>query len=469
INRYPGLKRDFATYFSNSFLHHHNLQDVPEEFRFATALVQYASFGRAKGDLSSLRESQKEKIISVIALLDGIKWACLFERDLLTCAEEIHRLIASELKGHNLEAGLSLIQNSISDEVIEENQQKYETHTKPVEDAEPNTPGLRALGISGKGKSDFIDQVRQEFSRIYGISLEPTAVETKLIDDIFGSDTRQGPLNLKTMREDRIKGHFSKNPLDIMLPLENLDFYYQCKAEIQHQIKCLTCAFQSIKQAEDWDENYLSGQNLAHDFLQRLLNDDRHLFKRYIEKDYDTKWLILTDVSSSVKASEVTRLTIILSEVANTVFNRSDFCMCAFSNNFYVIKDFNEGYDKTVKSRIGGMYSGGTTNICDSIDFCVNRFEKFPSETKVLLVITDGEPNTCGSKDPREHTKAAVKRAFAKDVFTIGIGTHDNVGIQKYFPISFTIDSFDSFPRLFLGIMAKVLFEPEVGISKPPG
>jgi hypothetical protein len=464
INRYPGLRRDFASYFANSFLHHKNVQDVSEDLRFTVALVQAATFGRIKGDITTLSKAQLEKITKIQTLLDGIKWACLFEEELLPCAERIYPIFSSERYPRDQLEGEAFLSASFTENIMaEEKDTGIIKSSSAIRSPGPDeTSHNFSDQTAGEGwLDDHVEKIMKEFSARYSVDLAPSEVEKKLIEDIFGVETDKALANMKKWREERVKDQFSKESLGVILPRENLDFYYKCKAEVLPQIKRLTTMFELIRQAEDWQENFISGQNLTFDFVQRYLNKDRHLFKRYLEKESEIKWLILTDVSSSVSSHEVTKLTTILSEVANTIFNRNDFCMCAFSENFYVIKDFDEAYDKLVRARIGGMYSGGTTNICDSVDFCINRFNRFPSETKVLIVITDGEPNTCRDKNPREHTKVAVRRAFSKDIFTIGIGTRDNQSVQEYFPVNFTIKSFEAFPKLFLEILAKVLFEPE--------
>ncbi|MCP8318129.1 MAG: VWA domain-containing protein [archaeon] len=464
INRYPGLKRDFASYLAYSFLHHKNVQEVPKELRFLLALVQYVTFGRIKGDYSVLSKFQLEKIEKVKSLLDCAMWSYLFDEELLPCAEQIYKLISDEfLLSSPFE---SHTRETISDDVVvEKPESRFEIKGKESTEypgEEMGTLGKASgeeLKLSEKTLKNYEEQVIGEFADEFNVNLDPSEVEKKLVRDLFGVDIDEQYINLKERRDQKIKQYFSKKPLEVHTPNEDWGFFYKCRSEVLSQIQKLSSDFLFIKQAQDWEENYRKGPCLSSDFVQRMLNKDKHLFKRYIEKEADTKWLILTDVSSSVFASEVTELTILLSEVAHVALGNDNFCICAFSNNFYIVKDFNEGYDRIVKGRIGGMYSGGTTNICDSIEFCMNRLGKFPSETKVLMVITDGEPNTCKTGNPLEHTKAAVRKTFSRDIFTIGVGTQRNISVSNYFPVHFNVRSLSDFPKFFQRIYSRVIFE----------
>ena len=464
VNRYPGLKRDFASYLAYSFLHHKNVQEVPEELRFLLALVQNVTFGRIKGDLSVLSKFQLEKIEKVKSLLECAMWSYLFDEELLPSAEQIYELISDEF---SLSSPLeSYIREMMLDDVVVEKPESkhpgFEGKELTKHPGEEITTG-KALDkesiLSEKAIRDYEEQVIIDFANEFNVQLDPSEVEKKLVRDLFGVEIDDQYTNLKERRDQKIKQYFSKKPLEVHTPNEDWNFFHKCRSEVLSQIQKLSSDFLFIRQAQDWEENYRKGPSLSSDFVQRILNKDKHLFKRYIEKESDTKWLILTDVSSSVAASEVTKLTIILSEVAHVALGDDNFCLCAFSNNFYIVKDFNESYDRIVKGRIGGMYSGGTTNICDSIEFCMNRLGKFPSETKVLIVITDGEPNTCKTGNPHEHTKAAVRKTFSRDIFTIGVGTQKNISVRNYFPVHFTVKSLNDFPKLFQRLHSKVMFE----------
>jgi hypothetical protein len=464
VNRYPGLKRDFASYLAYSFLYHKNVQEMPEELRFLIALVQYVTFGRIKGDLSVLTKFQLEKIGKVKSLLDCAMWSYLFDEELLPSAEQIYELISDEF---SLSSPLeSYTREMILDDFVVE---KPESKHPDFEGKEPTkhlgeeiTTG-NALDkesiLNEKAIRDYEEKVIIDFANEFKVNLDPSEVEKKLMRDLFGVDIDGQYANLKERRDQKIKQYFSKKPLEVHTPNEDWNFFHKSRSEVLSQIQKLSSDFLFIKQAQDWEENYRKGPSLSSDFVQRILNKDKHLFKRYIEKESDTKWLILTDVSSSVAAPEVTKLTIILSEVAHVALGDDNFCVCAFSNNFYIVKDFNESYDRVVKGRIGGMYSGGTTNICDSIEFCMSRLVKFPSETKVLIVITDGEPNTCKTGNPHEHTKAAVRKTFSRDIFTIGVGTQKNISVRDFFPVHFTVKSLNDFPKLFQRLHSKVMFE----------
>jgi hypothetical protein len=466
MNRYPGLKRDFVSYLAYSFLHHKNVQEVPEKFRFLLALVQYVTFGRMKGEKSVLSKLQLEKIEKVESILKCVMWSYLFDEELLPCAEQIYKLISDEYFPEFPESLLkpSSRETTLDNIVIEKSEKRHLDLEEQAKSLGKETGIIGKVSneeqkLSEKILKEYEEQVITEFANKFDVQLSPSEVEKKLVRDLFGVDIHDQYMSSKERRDQKIKQYFSKRPLEVHTPNEDWNFFHECRSKVLSQIRKLSSDFLFIKQAQDWDENYRRGPSLSSDFVQRILNKDWYLFKRYVEKEVDTRWLILTDVSSSVFASEVTELTILLSEVAHIALGDNNFCVCAFSNNFYIVKDFNEGYDRIVKGRIGGMYSGGTTNICDSIEFSMIRLSKFPSETKVLIVITDGEPNTCKTGNPHEHTKSIVRKTFSHDIFTIGVGTQRSINVHNYFPVHFTVKSLGDFPKFFQHIYSKIEFE----------
>ena len=215
---------------------------MPKTIRFAAALVQHVSFGRIKGGQKALTWSQMEKISSIMALLEGI---------MLPCAEKINSIIASEFGTNNRQEDWALIHDAFSDEIVSELRNGNESITFPSVVTSALTRGVDGQRSSSnkREQNETVSKVMLEFSDAYGVSLEPTQVEKKL-SEIFGLETNEDLAGMKTRREEKIKGQFSRNALDVPLLREDLDFFYQCKAEIQPQIKCLTSAFQSIRQAE---------------------------------------------------------------------------------------------------------------------------------------------------------------------------------------------------------------------------
>lgn len=465
LNRYDGLKRDYASFKAYSFMRCMNMQDVKPQVRFHVALIHCCILGRIKGDVSLLAEKQLDKIEEVKKLLEEVKWAYLFEEKLLPCAEKIFKIIREEYPeppNPNYDSDSQVISKEI---VVEEKERKGEEIELKVEqrkdDEDVEGKGREEETISEGAEKDvksYVEQVTREFSDRSKVDLGATEAEKALIRMIFNIDIDREKMKiLKEKRDEKVRKLYSKEPLEVRVAEENFDFFEACRKEVAPHARRIISEFQFIQQEYDWEDDYRTGATLASDFIQRLLNRDERVFKRYIEREQDMKWLILTDVSSSVSVDEVTRVTTLLAEVAHNVLQDDNFCICAFSNHFYVVKDFDEGYDKIVKGRIGGVYSGGTTNICDSIEFCITRFNVIPSETKVMFVITDAEPNTCREEEPQKHTKAAVEKAFLNGILTVGIGVCDFQNVGNYFPVNFVIHSLDEFPLTLLNVYSRIL------------
>ena len=89
----------------------------------------------------------------------------------------------------------------------------------------------------------------------------------------------------------------------------------------------------------------------------------------------DEAWSIIIDSSKSleVKKKEVKDLAICLSEIARDLVQKSSWACYSFDDNFHIIKDFLEPYDRVVKGRIGGLTSGVKTLLPDAMRLAAQR------------------------------------------------------------------------------------------------
>lgn len=96
------------------------------------------------------------------------------------------------------------------------------------------------------------------------------------------------------------------------------------------------------------------------------------------------------------------------------------------------IKTFTDTY-RRVRARFGGMEAGGHNGDGDALMFAAKRLASRPEPRKMLIVISDGQPD---GPAPREllskHLTEVIKTIAAAGIETYGIGAGYN-GVTKYY------------------------------------
>jgi len=86
---------------------------------------------------------------------------------------------------------------------------------------------------------------------------------------------------------------------------------------------------------------------------------------------------------------------------------------------YYRLKDFDEAYDETVRARLAGMRGGLSTRMGTALRHAGRQLLQQPSQKRLVLVITDGEPADIDERDPRylrEDCRHAVDELSAQGV-----------------------------------------------------
>jgi nitric oxide reductase activation protein len=166
------------------------------------------------------------------------------------------------------------------------------------------------------------------------------------------------------------------------------------------------------------------------------LPSDRLYIKR-LKHRRDVAVLVLVDMSrstaNSVFGSEQTVLdfekeAIVLFCEALEVLGDA-FSLAGFSGSgrlgvdFFRVKDFEEPLDSTIKARIGAMAPQRNTRMGAAVRHATSILKKFPSKTRLLILLGDGFPNDLDYKKRYavEDTRKAISEAFAEGIFFRGI------------------------------------------------
>ncbi|RLI39179.1 hypothetical protein DRO69_14570, partial [Candidatus Bathyarchaeota archaeon] len=152
-------------------------------------------------------------------------------------------------------------------------------------------------------------------------------------------------------------------------------------------------------------------------------------------------WVILVDTSRSLNffTGEIRGIVLCLAEVANELFvDKTSWSILAFSNKFYVIKDFSEIYSNRVRARIGGLKHSGVTYLPDAITLSAEALKKRNEDSRVLVVVSDFFPS--GYEDIEEELVEVVKKTERSGIGLIGVGVNSRA-VKDYFRIHCIVEN----------------------------
>jgi hypothetical protein len=166
-------------------------------------------------------------------------------------------------------------------------------------------------------------------------------------------------------------------------------------------------------------------------------------------------WAILVDTSRSLRSftGEVRDIALCLAEVANEIIlDKTDWGMFAFSNKFYVIKDFSEVYTKRIRARIGGLRHSGMTYLPDGLTLAAEALKSCGEEVRILVVVSDFFP--IGYEGIEKDLVDAIRKAEKSGVGVIGIGVNSRA-VKDYLRINCVVED----PYELMKKFCKAFFE----------
>jgi nitric oxide reductase activation protein len=218
----------------------------------------------------------------------------------------------------------------------------------------------------------------------------------------------------------------------VSFPDEDYTQYLRARSLLQGASRRLMDALRSALDLLDEDPRQEMGQLDLSAVIQAMASNkpatDVFFLDEYLKQSF--AWSIIFDVSASMKVrGEYGRaLAISMGEVAKELMtDPTSWSFFAFSDHLYILKDSNESYSKTVRSRIGGLKFEGLTYIPDAVHIAGKMLAKRFEEQRVLIVISDGWPY--GYANMPIALKEGVDDLLRKGVIVIGIGVEtDRMG-----------------------------------------
>jgi hypothetical protein len=244
--------------------------------------------------------------------------------------------------------------------------------------------------------------------------------------DRYGKERREKILQRLTpyLGWTRFKG--------ISFPDEDYTQYLRARSLMQGTSRRLMDAIRSALDLLDEDPRQEMGQLDLSAVVQAMASGkpatDVFNLDEYLKQSF--AWSIVFDASASMKVrGEYGRaLAISVGEVAKELMtDPTSWSFFGFNDRLYVLKDSNESYSKTIRSRIGGLKFEGLTYMPDAIHMAGKMLAKRFEEQRVLIVISDGWPY--GYVNMPIALKEGVDDLIRKNVIVIGIGVQtDRMG-----------------------------------------
>ena len=192
---------------------------------------------------------------------------------------------------------------------------------------------------------------------------------------------------------------------------------------------------QRLRKQEDGDEIDLNAAVRAMIEMRLGEQPDLRIMMRNVRKVRDLSVLLLIDLSDStndvVLGSESTVLqlareaTVLLADALDKIGD--PFAIHGFDSNgrhdveYFRYKDFGVPYNDKAKSRLAGMTGQLSTRMGAAMRHAGSVLKRQPSNKKLLLVITDGEPADNDVRDPqylRFDAKKAVEELTRNGITT---------------------------------------------------
>ncbi len=226
-------------------------------------------------------------------------------------------------------------------------------------------------------------------------------------------------------------------------PHENFSQYLKTKTLLSNPIRRVLERLRIYKNQSGEDYRHEVGLLDMQEAIQVIASKSQRtdVFVRDELQSREDAWAILIDASRSLRffTGEVQGITICLSEVARELFpNQNAWAQFAFSDEFFVVKDFSEAYNNRIRARIGGLEQAGMSYIPDAMSLAAEALKSRTEELKLLVVVSDFFPS--GYMDAEDKLIQSVKKIEKSGMGVIGIGVKSRA-VKNYFKIACVVEN----------------------------
>lgn len=397
-----------------------------DSMRIMEAIISRFTIGKTKGSLSAGMQIDVDNIVSLLQKAENLT------------AYEIDEVDSK-----------SLGKVGLRKEKLEIAQQVYELLSKY---GEPSTPVSMPHTENSTENLVYRKKLRateEEFNCILKLAF------AKLDSEVFVDESSDREANqafstweMRQKRELKIIKKFADSMKNthfsaIEFPKEDYTEYIRYRQLLSGPIRRILHKLRLLKNISGEDFKHESGLIDLQEAIQVVASQSNRsdIFVREELQSREEAWAIVIDASHSLSffAGEVRGIALCLAETAKSlILDRAAWGMYAFSDKFYIIKDFSENYSTRVRARIGGLKHGGLTYMRDGLEIVKNRLRQRNEEAKILIVVSDffpsGEPQA--TLKLAEESKQIERAGFG----LIGIGMKSKA-VKNYFRINCTVDT----------------------------
>lgn len=251
--------------------------------------------------------------------------------------------------------------------------------------------------------------------------------------------------------------------------------------KLKEKAKRLRAQFEFLAMQKQWLKGQPDGSEIdlerfilrQADELNGQVKQDDNLYLELRQNLRSLSCLLLADLSLSTD-SYVNNEAKVIDMIKDSLYLFSEslsatqdrFAIAGFSSKrrdmvrYYPIKSFDETQSPKIRDKISSLSPGYYTRMGAAIRYATENLEKETTETKLLLLLSDGKPNDIDIYEGRygiEDTKHSVHEAFKKGirVFCVTIDDEDNnylpyiFGNSNYVKIKRATELPDKLPKLY--------------------
>jgi hypothetical protein len=396
-----------------------------DSLRMMATIISNFTIGRSKGNIS--KQMQKDSDESVALL------------------RQIENYVSSQLTENNRsKKNDAVTQKKL--ETADEIYWKLNRYGKP--------PGTLSLPYTDtyNGNTVYrrsIKTTEKEFNNILEMAFAQLGSNV-FIDESCERETHQAfsAWEAKEMHQQKIlegyKEIFAQTRFSaIEFPKEDYTGYLRSKQLLSGPVRRIMEKLRLLKNITGEDFKQESGLVDLQEAIQIVASKSKRtdIFVREEYQSREEAWAIMIDASHSLNlfTGEVRGIALCLAETAkNLIINRAAWGMFAFSDKFYIIKDFSENYSTRVRSRIGGLKHGGMTYLPDGLKIVANELRQHREEAKIIVAVSDFFPS--GYEEIENELRQNLKQAERSGMGLIGVGVKSR-SVKNYFRANCVVDS----------------------------
>ncbi|MHB8601526.1 MAG: VWA domain-containing protein [Nitrosotalea sp.] len=262
-----------------------------------------------------------------------------------------------------------------------------------------------------------------------GPQMEPFGIfeeQVVNLNNLWQADERDKRQLMKRYQKYMKNLHFDS----VVIPPGNMHNYAQIKSKTLPMLRRIKQQIRMIANLTDDPKIDQIGYVDMQMAIQAIASEgsSTDIFERDELRRGEEAWVILVDKSASMnlRFDKIKEFTVCISESANDLTGKYDaWALYSFDNNFQILKDFKEKYNREVQARIGSIEPGGLSLLPDAIELAQRVLNDDPRERKYIFVITDG--HATGYAKISEAFAKIVKKVEVSDTTLVAIGVSKRV------------------------------------------